>query len=114
MVTGMGAVWKQDHWMLTVSYHIVNNNRGYMMCLATMGPILGANFCCMRFVQFPFLWKPRLCAGPTELKTGHFDVVGYYYLFNSVAVRIQCNKRGYSKQAFKKVSKKGTLKTRTL
>ena len=38
--------------------------------------------------------------------TNAFDVVGYYNLFNSVAVRIQYNQRGYSKHALEKVLRK--------
>ena len=38
--------------------------------------------------------------------TDTFDVVGYYDLFNSMAVRIPYNQRGYLKSALKKVSRK--------
>ena len=38
-----------------------------------------------------------------------FDVVESYYLFNSLAVRIQYNQREYSKHAPEEGLKKGTL-----
>ena len=40
--------------------------------------------------------------------TDVLDVVGYYYLFNSLAVRIQYNQRGYLKCVVKRTEERNT------
>ena len=57
--------------MLTASYNVVSSDAGYMEHLITMGPPLGANFCCGFYSVSHFLdsWKAHLYTGPIELKT---------------------------------------------
>ena len=54
MVTGMGTMWMQSHWMLTTSYHVVDSDAGYMKSSYYHGPYIGHQFCC-HVVLFWFL-----------------------------------------------------------
>ena len=88
MVTGMGTVWKQGHWMLTATNSVVSINLGCIRCYDTVGATLGANLCC-GFSQFATVGETLLMHWAYRIEdTNTFDVVGDCYLFTSLAVRI--------------------------
>ena len=63
----------------------------------TMGPTLGANFFVTGF-WLPFFMEIYFMHWAHGIEdTDTLDVVGYYCLSNSLAVRIQYNHRGYSR-----------------
>ena len=92
----MVAVCEQGYWMLTVSYQVESSGAGCMRCLTIWTPhwvpISCHGFSASFFVETYLMhWAHGI------KDTDALDVVGYYYLFNSLAVMIHYNQRGYSR-----------------
>ena len=87
----MDADWKQGHWMLNASYHVVGSDAGCMRCHTTMDPALGANLLSQVFFCFSLLYAETLLIHWAHgiKDTNTLDVVRDDYLFGCSNVQIQ-------------------------